>query len=239
MHRIAFAAILSIFIASPVLAEGEIVITQAKALAGNVTPGDTAGFPVTISRPGAYVVASTLTVPAGSYGFQISSHNVDIDMNGFLLTGGGVGYYGLVSHYYGEGRIHGGTINGFRSYGIYVRNNAWVIEDMQIVRNGGAGIDATTRFIIVQNSLIATNGGDGIMVGNNSIIRNSTVSSNGNIGINCLGTCHVEGNAIDRNGSYGVRTSTGMIIGNTNSAGTEQIFGGVDLHPNACIGKPC
>jgi hypothetical protein len=32
--------------------DGEILITHAKALAGDVTPGDGAGYPVTISRAG-------------------------------------------------------------------------------------------------------------------------------------------------------------------------------------------
>src|SRR5262245_6979065 len=35
-------------------AEGEILITQAKANAGGITPADTAGFPVTLSAPGSY-----------------------------------------------------------------------------------------------------------------------------------------------------------------------------------------
>ena len=34
--------------------DGVILIDQNKALAGNVTPGDTPGFPVTISLPGSY-----------------------------------------------------------------------------------------------------------------------------------------------------------------------------------------
>ncbi|NWG73776.1 MAG: hypothetical protein HXY24_04090 [Rubrivivax sp.] len=40
--------------------DGEILITQAKALAGNVTPGDAPGFPVTISQPGKYKLAGHL-----------------------------------------------------------------------------------------------------------------------------------------------------------------------------------
>ena len=204
-------------------------------------------------------------MPGNVHGIQVNANNVDIDMKGFLLTGAGGGTYGLISGY-GESRFHGGVINRFRNSGIYLRNNAWVIKDMQIVRNGGMGIDLTTRFITVENSLVAANGGNGISVGTNSVIRNSTVSSNGNIGIDCLGTCHIEGNAIDRNAFYGVRTSTGMIIDNTisgnadlgileftpidtgianntllnnNPNGSEQIFGGIDLDPNACAGKPC
>ena len=216
MHRIAFASILGIFIASPALAQSEIVITQAKALAGNVTPGDTAGFPVTLTRPGAYVLASTLTVPAGSYGFQINASNVDLDMNGFVLSGGGVANYGIVSHNFGESRIHGGTINAFKSYGIYVRRNGWAIENMQIVRNGGSGIDATgARFVRVQKSLLAANGGHGAIVGDEAEIIQNIVSENKLSGVICGGSCHVEANKIGKNVRTGITIENGLVIGNT------------------------
>jgi hypothetical protein len=45
---------LSLFIASAAAVDGVIEINQAKALAGGVTPGDTAGFPVALSAPGSY-----------------------------------------------------------------------------------------------------------------------------------------------------------------------------------------
>jgi hypothetical protein len=34
--------------------KGVVLIDQSRALAGNVTPGDNSGFPVTISQPGTY-----------------------------------------------------------------------------------------------------------------------------------------------------------------------------------------
>ena len=40
--------------------DGVVLIDQARALAGNVTPGDAPGFPVTISEPGSYRLASDL-----------------------------------------------------------------------------------------------------------------------------------------------------------------------------------
>ena len=49
------AAALLARVAMPTWAvDGVILIDQTKALAGNVTPGDTPGFPVTISLPGSY-----------------------------------------------------------------------------------------------------------------------------------------------------------------------------------------
>ena len=43
--------------------DGVVEINQAKALAGGVTAGDTAGFPATISQSGSYRLTGNLTVP--------------------------------------------------------------------------------------------------------------------------------------------------------------------------------
>src|SRR5215208_2216353 len=58
--------------APAIAADGPIVITQAKALAGNVTPGDTPGFPVTLSRAGSYILGSNLQASAGKAGITIA-----------------------------------------------------------------------------------------------------------------------------------------------------------------------
>lgn len=58
----AFAALHTLLVLLPALdliqpaqaADGQILISQAKALAGNVTHGDAPGFPVTLTQPGSY-----------------------------------------------------------------------------------------------------------------------------------------------------------------------------------------
>jgi hypothetical protein len=68
--------------------DGVILISQTTALLGNVTPGDTPGFPVTISQPGSYRLSSNLTVPdANTTAIQVTSTNVTIDLNGFSIIG--------------------------------------------------------------------------------------------------------------------------------------------------------
>jgi hypothetical protein len=44
-------------------ADGVVYIDQNHALGGGVTPGDAAGFPVTISQSGSYRLSGNLTVP--------------------------------------------------------------------------------------------------------------------------------------------------------------------------------
>ena len=42
--------------------DGIVLIDQNRALAGNVTPGDAPGFPVTLSQPGSYRLSGNLRV---------------------------------------------------------------------------------------------------------------------------------------------------------------------------------
>src|SRR2546423_9959248 len=68
--------------------DGVILIDQNKAMTGNVTPGDTPGFPVTISLPGSYRLASNLTVPdSDTTAIRITAANVTLDLNGFAILG--------------------------------------------------------------------------------------------------------------------------------------------------------
>src|SRR5580693_1218836 len=68
--------------------DGVVLINQANALAGNVTPGDAPGFPVTISVAGSYRLSSNLTVPdANTDAIDITVSHVTIDLNGFSIIG--------------------------------------------------------------------------------------------------------------------------------------------------------
>jgi hypothetical protein len=91
LRSISAAALAALaFAALPALAvDGVVLIDQNKALAGNVTPGDAAGFPVTLSRPGSYRLSGNLTAPAGVHGFVIASPGVTLDLNGFTLSSDG------------------------------------------------------------------------------------------------------------------------------------------------------
>lgn len=68
--------------------DGVVLINQANALAGSVTPGDTPGFPVTISQSGSYKLSSNLVIsdPNGTV-ILITADNVTIDLNGFSIIG--------------------------------------------------------------------------------------------------------------------------------------------------------
>ena len=231
-------------------ADGEVLITQAKALAGGVTPGDAPGFPVSISRPGSYKFASNLEVPANKHGIIVNATEVSIDLNGFRLNGAAVALMGIVG-FQRSLTIRNGTIRGFKNDGVHVTGALMIVEDMRIEENGQRGVAE---------------------VGNASgfarIIR-STVFGNGSEGIVCAVSCHAEGNIISRNGftigASGIRfaSTSGTALGNTitsndyygiyadskigfgnntifdNNAPAQVVGGLIPLFPNACSPVAC
>jgi hypothetical protein len=255
-HRyLAPALLLTAAVAFTPASAAVVVITQAKANAGGVTPGDAPGFPVTLSLPGAYQFDTNLTVPANRNGIVVTSHYVDIDMNGFLLLGANasgvkVAFHGVISGY-GDGHIHDGIISSFKGTGIFLvaapNSNAWVVEDMQIVGNDQYGIRAdASHYLRLSNNLILVNGQAGIVCGEYCHAEGNTLADNGFArlagGIELVsGT--VLGNSIfsndDGSGIVDEDPDTDVGYGNNtvsgNGAGGDQVYFGIPLHPNACV----
>lgn len=183
----------AILLATPALAvDGVVLINHAAALAGNVTPGDTPGYPVTLSRPGSYRLSGNLSPPANANGIDATAGEVTIDFNGFRMQGSPKADIGV----FGAQRglvVRNGTIRGFLRYGISANGANAIIEDMSISANGSSGIYVPNAFARIVNNTITDNTGAGIF---------------------CLFSCHVEGNYIAANGS-GVRIYIGTVLGNT------------------------
>lgn len=93
---------------------GVILIDQNKALAGNVTAGDTAGYPVTRSTRRAATGSAVISpFPQGSTGScSRRRHNPESE---WLLDQRPVGEYGLTDDSVGRSRIaiRNGHVNGF------------------------------------------------------------------------------------------------------------------------------
>jgi hypothetical protein len=123
--RLAMLCLAGIFAMSPSAYAREVVfITQAKAMAGNVTPGDAPGFPVSITRPGSYRLTSNLRSPSG-VAIEIAADNVSLNLNGFSIIGPNVFPSGeaIVGDNHQHVRIYNGSVVGF-SFGIRFQGNA-------------------------------------------------------------------------------------------------------------------
>ena len=223
--------------AAPALGAGEILLTHAKALAGNVTPGDAPGYPITLSLPGTYQFSGNVHPTANTIGISIGSDDVTIDLNGFRLHGSTTAFFGIA----GSARsvtIKNGTITGFKFDGIFGTGDYWVVENMRIVQNDRDGISLGS-LALIQSSLVADNNARGIRTGSFSIIQENTVSRNLGVGIETSAST-VVANTISYNGSLGLTGggTTGYgdntLQGNNPAGGSVEALNVVPMNPNAC-----
>jgi hypothetical protein len=166
--------------------DGVVLIDQSRALAGNVTTGDSAGFPVTISRPGSYRLAGNLTPGDGEDAVVITASDVTLDLNGFTIQGTGVG------------KAVGVRGDGFGSPGGNITVSNGTIRDM-----GDAGIRLGALGQI-DKVRVLSNGNEGITLGRGSSVRDSEVVGNKGSGITANGRTLINHSVIALNGSYGI-----------------------------------
>jgi hypothetical protein len=156
--------------------DGIIEINQTAALAGGVTSGDGAGFPVTISGSGSYRLTGNLVVPdANTTAVVVSQVNVTLDLNGFSIlgstscsqttpgssvsctgTGSGKGIDASVNNV----TVLNGTIRGMGNDGINLSSRARV-EGLSVISNGADGMDVGTDSLVVGNRA-TLNGSEGV-----------------------------------------------------------------------------
>lgn len=234
--------------------DGEILITQEKALAGGVTPGDAPGFPVTITTPGSYRLASNLTAPAGVNGIHVKGVDATLDLNGFTLSSASVPGTEEAIGILGEGRgltVRNGNIRRFLA-GVFSRSTVTNVDRMRMSDNSkGVYAEPTvTQAIRVTNSTIAFNSSTGIECGRTCHIEKNNISRNGGPGVHIRGGAGmVLGNAIISNGGPGIlatsaRQTRYVGAGNNsvmnNNGDATQISGPVrPLVPNACGPEQC
>ena len=174
--------------------DGVKLIDQAAATNGNVTPGDSRGFPVTISQSGSYRLSSNLTVPdAYTNAIEIRANHVTLDLNGFTISG-------PVRHTKGQpggdwfpmdatgkavdlsGSRHVSIVNGDlrgMAYGIYGPRS-------------GAG---DSPYSHVERVRVSWMRHVGVVVGHSSQARDNFVSTTGSGGIEAAG--QIVGNVLD------------------------------------------
>ena len=144
--------------------DGVVLIDQNRALAGAVTPGDVAGFPISINQPGSYRLSGTLTVPAGLNGIEINVDGVTLDLNGFVINGPGAFPNGSFSAVAGTDRqrisVANGGVAGFVVGLSFVGNARFIrLEKLHIDANtttaAGGAVGGLAAFVGVNRSSYA------------------------------------------------------------------------------------
>jgi hypothetical protein len=247
MNRIGIfaAGLAALWLATPAGAvttvDGVVLIDQVAALAGNVTPGDAPGFPVTLTVTGSYRLSSTLTPTAGKNGIEANAAEVTIDLNGFKMSGGNGANHGIVGMQRGLS-VRNGTIRSFGKNGIVALQGEMSVANMRISDNTGSGVeDRAGGNLMVSDSMILNNGAYGVSCGINCQVEGSNVSENQFDGIYLYlvgGT--VFGNTANNNNGYGVQGSRGGVGSNSFfNNGNGPSYGMIPLHPNACGASSC
>ena len=227
-------------------------ISQAQALAGGVTPGDSPGFPVTISKPGVYVLTSNLEVPdVDTTAVAIIVSNVTIDLGGFTIigpdngNGSGQGISSPTSNTIISATVvRNGTIFGMGSDGIFASGRGNRIDRVTVVNNGGHGIDAGPAAHVTR-SRAAGNTFVGIQASDASIVEQNVSASN-TWGIAVGAGSTVIGNIALDNTSFGfIVDESGWghnVASNNNGGNANPQYGGTGIAlsgGNLCGGALC
>lgn len=172
-------ALAGLGMATAIHAEGPIQIDQAAALAGNVTPGDAPGFPVTLSEAGSYLLVGSLDLssicPATTHGIEVTKHNVTINLNGFEIKG-------CVT-------CHGHECSDVGTpppAGIYSTESDVTVQN-GILQQMGVGVRLDDNGH-VENVRSLFNSDGGIYVGEGGLVRGSLADGNNGVGITVAGS---------------------------------------------------
>lgn len=226
--RMVWSCLLAAIPSSLYAADGVVLIDQSHALAGNVTPGDTPGFPVTISQSGSYRLSGNLTVTDfDTTAIQILADLVTLDLNGFSIAGPasctngpastcpapgkGIGVQAGGDQKFGPAgvRVLNGSVRGM-DLGILMTGDGSFVERVTAFNNAGGGMSVAGSVI---ESAATHNGSFGIIA---TTVRDCTSVQNFGDGIILDVSGGVAaGNVSSFNGGYGFSVPFGTATGNT------------------------
>jgi hypothetical protein len=155
--------------------DGRIEINHERAVAGGVTTDDAAGYPVTLTRPGSYVLTGNLTPPDKTTAIVIESDEVELDLRGHAIRGSFSCSPGACVPLSGVG------IDTSRTEGALATVRDGFVE--------GFGTDCVrlASGARVVGLVVGNCGEDGIEVGDGSVVRESTVRRVGRHGLHFSG----------------------------------------------------
>lgn len=202
-------------------------ITQNCAEVSGCFSGDSGGFPVTITEPGSYRLASNLDVSALSDPdvIQIQASNVTLDLNGFAIigpvtcsgtpvtscnpsSGTGIGIH--VSTGLSDLTIRNGSVRGQTQMGILCESSC-LLQNITASENrihAFASIPVPSQ---ASNCNASRNGHIGFFFAGN--VDNSVAYGNADHGIQAVGA--ITNNIANNNGGSGIVSSLGSAINNT------------------------
>ena len=193
----------------------QVSIGPVSIAAGGITPGDSPGYPATISVSGSYKLGSNLSSGGGT-AVEITASNVTLDLNGYTIDGGAAACQPNIA---GPGNTCSGS--------------ATIISL----------IDATDRSVTIRNGMVRRSKGNGIAVGESSRIDDVSSQENRGFGIISTGKALVSNVHVSLNGMNGFFTEGTAILSNVsadynNASGIYSTPGSMhDIHASFNVGS--
>lgn len=160
-------------------------------------------LPLTIISAGSYYLTTNLTRTTGD-GITILTNDVSIDLNGFVLRGGGSAFGSAIYIPVSRSNINirNGTIRDWGWDGVeaYNANNAQ-IEKLTVSQISSVGIAVGTN-CLVKDCIVQGTGDIGIIAGDNCVITGCISKDNYSTGIQVSTGCRVVDNNTFANGHY-------------------------------------
>jgi parallel beta-helix repeat protein len=209
--KLLLVVLLSTFILHPssLLAQGALTPPGApaptmKTLAQVEPRTPISSAPFTISAPGSYYLTTNLTGASSVNGITISSGNVTLDLNGFVLQGVAGSWDGVHVGTYTNITVRNGTITGWGYDGVDADNGSLlnvVFERLTVSANGSYGID-TAAGSVVRDCCSVSNHLDGIYC-DGGLVSGCVSRNNGGSGIYVY-YCIVRDCQVENNSSSGI-----------------------------------
>ena len=173
-------------------------------------PASASDFPIQINAPGSYYFTGNITGVVARDGIVINADNVTLDLNGFTLLNGGLGFDGIVDGGLPDAwrnlTLRNGTISGW-GYGVVSSAVSSTYEDLNISNNTHGlviGSGSNVRRVVSWNN---TGLGLQIFQGPNawgSIVEDSNFSRN-TVGIQVeANNVRLHGNIVHSNRQVGI-----------------------------------
>lgn len=239
MRSLPILVLILLTLAFPAFAgDGVLEINQTCAVQTGCFPGDTAGFPVTISASGSYRLTSNLNYPSATAdAINLAASDVALDLNGNTIKGTNtctVGPSGWVtscseSSFFGGAivpagvrhRVTNGRVVGARGIGIRL-GDASEVRNVQVSDCSDDGIRVGWRSSISSVSAIG-NGGSGIVGQQGSVlVRDSIAINNGFEGIFLSVGSISSGNMANANELFGITVGAGSTASGNTANGNGQ-----------------
>lgn len=200
--------------------EGKLEINQTCAVETGCFPGDSPGFPVTLTASAissSFVLTSDLDVAAANVdGVRFVADDLTLDLNGFTISGpvactgtgsavscGAGSRFGISASSSERSTVKNGVVTGFGGGGVSMGNMAHV-EAVIAWGNGGIGIGAN-GLVTIRNSKAYANAGAGIQT--SGVIEGSVTWGNALSGLFSSGlsvASVVRRNVSYENGGFGI-----------------------------------